>query len=157
MGTRTQWPQEQRVSKRTRPRATRCDFWMNRRVVMTHRLRRSPRPINRAECARFGINCRSLKRERSDAFDTGGHGLLYWNSTARVSVFIGSYIPSAVNLNSSKPLRPSFTNQHNFQIRVGFFSEYILDILERIHLSDSKSIFLTKVYTRLTGIINIII
>lgn len=62
----------ERASELARPRATRCDFWMNRRVAMTHRSRRSPRPINRAERARFGINCRSLKRERSDGgtFDT---------------------------------------------------------------------------------------
>lgn len=86
---------------RKRPRATRCDFWMNRRVAMTHRSRRSLRLINRA---RFGINYRSFEPDEGEPVSTRAVTLLYWNSAARVSAFIGSYIPNAVNLYSSELL-----------------------------------------------------
>lgn len=109
---------------RARPRATRCDFWMNRRVVMTHRSpRRDPRPINRISELIAG----SFEREGTRGgvrFRHGAVTLLYWNSAARVSAFIGSCIPSAINLNSLKSTPRFYIRIDAIPVVIGMYMLY---------------------------------
>lgn len=62
---------DRECSVRARPHATRCDFWMNRRVVMTHRSpRRDSRPINRVSELIVGSFEREGTRGGKYTFDT---------------------------------------------------------------------------------------
>ena len=100
MRKRTQWPRLQRVSSPTRDEVRLLNE-SSRRDDSSNAATGSA-----ANKSRFGINCRFVRARRATRgrvrFRHGAVTLLYWNSTARVLAFIGSCIPSAINLNSSK-------------------------------------------------------